>query len=275
MIGKPAGDATSPSWHAGGVSSPTIWSSGRYDAVGERIAPIAAEVVAAVNRRVPIRDAALVDLACGTGNVALAAAAAGARVTAVDVTPELVALGAEKARESITWVTADAADTGLPGGSFDACASNMGIIFVDPARLMPEVVRLLKPGGVLGFSSWVRDPDNPFFSPIVAVLGPPPPSDYSPDQWGQSDVIRDRLARDFDSVEIEHGSHTWRLGTVEDAVRFLTHESPMHVSVLGNLDAATRERLVAAFAETMSAHVGTDGKVTYDAPYAVVTALRR
>jgi predicted RNA methylase len=70
------------------VSTPTIWSAGRYDAVGERIAPIAAEVVAAAQRRGPFGDVA--DLACGTGNAALAAAAAGARVTAVDVTPELM-----------------------------------------------------------------------------------------------------------------------------------------------------------------------------------------
>ena len=161
------------------MSTPTIWSAGRYEAVADRIAPIAAEVVAAVERRAPIRDVA--DLACGTGTAALAAAAAGARVTAVDVTPELIAIGEEKAARSghaVTWVTADAADTGLPEGSFDAVVSNMGIIFVEPATQVAEIARLLKPRGVLGFSSWVRDPENPFFSPIVAVLGPPAPSAY-------------------------------------------------------------------------------------------------
>jgi len=64
------------------MSSPTIWSAGRYESVGERIAPIAAEVVDAADRRAPVRDAALLDLACGTGNAALAAATRGARVTA-------------------------------------------------------------------------------------------------------------------------------------------------------------------------------------------------
>jgi ubiquinone/menaquinone biosynthesis C-methylase UbiE len=119
------------------VSSPTIWSSGRYETVGQRIAPIAAEVVDAVERRLPVRDAVLVDLACGTGNAALVAAARGARVTAVDLTPELIAIGAAKAEaagRSVAWVTADASDTGLPGASFDAAVSNMGIIFVEPGR---------------------------------------------------------------------------------------------------------------------------------------------
>ena len=260
------------------MTSPTIWSAGRYEAVGERIAPIAAEVVAALGRCRPVRGAAVADLACGTGNAALAAAGAGARVTAVDVTPELIAIGAHKAEksgQSITWVTADAADTGLPGGSFDAVVSNMGIIFVEPVRQVAEIARLLKPGGVLAFSSWVPDPGNPFFHPIVAVLGPPPPSGYSPDQWGDANTITDRLAADFDDVQIETASHTWHLGTIDEAVHFLTRESPMHVSVLGNVDGTKRDPLIAAFEEAMSAHLNANAEVTYDAPYAVVTALRR
>lgn len=279
-IGKPAGDVIPTSWHAEAVSSPksspTIWSAGRYEAVGERIAPIATEVVAAANRRGAFHD--VVDLACGTGNVALVAAAAGARVTAVDVTPELIAIGAQKADRagrSITWVTADAADTGLPGGSFDAVVSNMGIIFVEPAKQVAEIARLLKPQGVLGFSSWVLDSGNPFFSPIVAVLGTPPPSAYTPDQWGDTAIVTDRLSADFDAIEIEQRAHTWRLGTLEEAVRFIARESPMHVSVIEGIDSEKRQRLLAAFEETLDAHVGGDGVVSYDAPYVVVTALRR
>ena len=146
----------------------------------------------------------MVDLACGTGSVALAASAAGARVTGVDITPELIALGAQKAEAAgatINWVTGDASDTGLPGGSFDAVMSNMGIIFVEPTSQVAEIARLLRPGGVLGFSSWVPDPDTPFYKPIVTVLGPPPASGYSPDQWGMTETITDRLAADFDDIE--------------------------------------------------------------------------
>jgi SAM-dependent methyltransferase len=255
-----------------------IWSTGHYDAVGERIAPIAAEIVAAVDRRGPLRDAALADLACGTGSAAFAAASAGAHVTAVDFTPELIAAGAQKAERighSIAWVTADAADTGLPAKSFDAVVSNMGIIFVEPAQQVAEIARLLKTGGLLGFSSWSRDDGNPFFGPIVEVLGPPPPSAHTPDQWGEQDTIADRLGADFDDVQIESGSLTWQLGTLDEAMGFVQRESPMHVSILGALDDATRERLLAAFKAAMGEHLGTDGRVTYDAPYVVVTALRR
>jgi len=72
--------------HAGAVSSPQIWSAGRYDVVGARIAHIATDVLDEVERRRPLRDCALIDLACGTGSAALSAVARGARVTGVDIT---------------------------------------------------------------------------------------------------------------------------------------------------------------------------------------------
>jgi ubiquinone/menaquinone biosynthesis C-methylase UbiE len=260
------------------VSSPTIWSSGHYEAVADRIARIAAEVIDAVERRLPLHEAMLVDLACGTGSAALAAAARGARVTAVDFTPNLIEIGAHRAEvagRSLTWVTADASDTGLPNQSFDAVVSNMGTIFVEPTRQVAEFGRLLKAGGVLAFSSWVHDSANPFFTPILSVLGAPPSSGYSPDQWGDAGMIASRLSTGFDDIEIEPAVHTWQFASLDAAMRFLTNESPTHVSVLGNVDQAQHDPLVTAFETAMRAHAGADGHVSFDSPYVVVTARRR
>lgn len=119
----------------------TAWSAGRYEAVAQLIAPIAAEVIAAA---APGPGTALVDLACGTGTAALAAAAKGARVTGVDLTGELLAIAAAKPGASaITWVTADASATALPDAGFDAAVSNMGIIFVEPVAMVAELARLI------------------------------------------------------------------------------------------------------------------------------------
>jgi SAM-dependent methyltransferase len=258
------------------MSSPTVWSAGRYEAVAQQIAPIAAEVLDAADRRTPVQDAALVDLACGTGSGALAAAARGARVTAVDITPELVAIGEQKAAaagRSITWLTADASATGLKAHAFDIVVSNMGTIFVEPGAQVAEFERLLKTGGTLAFSSWVRDPSNPFFNPIVEVLGPPPTSGYSPDQWGERDTINARLSDGFTDVDIESGSLTWQFPSVDAAIDFVVRESPMHVSLLANIDAAKREPLLAAFDAAWRACADDTG-VRFDAPYVVVTARR-
>lgn len=73
----------------------TAWSAGRYETVAELIAPIAAEVIAAA---APQPGSALVDLACGTGNAALAAAATGARVTRNRLTEAFTAALAARRR---------------------------------------------------------------------------------------------------------------------------------------------------------------------------------
>lgn len=260
------------------MASTSIWSAGRYEAVAERIAVIAAQLVAAVDQRAAVRDAAVVDLACGTGSAALAAAGAGARVTGVDITPELLAIAAAKAQadgHAISFVAADAAATGLPAASADAVVSNMGIIFVEPVRQVAEIARLLRPGGIVGVSSWVRGPANPFYDPIVKVLGAPPTSGYSPDQWGQPDIATDRLSADFDDVSIESDELTWQFDSPQDALHFIIDESPMHVDMFSRVEGDARNELIAAFDSALRANLDGDGHVAFPAPYVVITARRR
>lgn len=254
----------------------TLWASGRYQAVAERIAGIATQTVDVAERRVRLRDAALVDLACGTGNAALAAAARGARVTGVDLTPELLATAADHdIGNQVSWVTTDAADTGLPGGSFSAAVSNMGIIFVEPMRQTAEIARLLEPGGVLVFSAWMRIAHSPFHDPITAMFGDATAeAGYSPDQWGEPEIVASRLAGAFDQIEIETGTHTWEFASVADAVRFTCEESPMHVSVFDQIDDDQHVALRSAFEAALARHRGPDGRVAFDVPYAVISALR-
>ncbi|ART71503.1 SAM-dependent methyltransferase [Mycobacterium dioxanotrophicus] len=254
----------------------TDWAAGRYEAVGERIAGIAAQVVATVDRTRPLRDATVVDLACGTGSAALAAAAAGGLATGVDLTAELIAIAQDKpGADTVDWVVADAAHTGLPTAEFDVVVSNMGIIFVEPDSLVAEVARLLRPGGIFGFSSWIPDADSPFFTPIVETLGPPPDSGHSPDQWGRVDVLRTRLADSFDDITIGAGSHTWLFESLPAAMAFLTNESPMHVNMLSRLDDAQRSALLGAFESAFGRHVKDTGQVVFDSPYLIATARRR
>lgn len=257
-----------------------LWSSGRYEAVGERIASLAQTVVEAVDARRRLRDASVVDLACGTGSAALFAAGLGATVTAVDITGDLIEIGKRKAealRHTVTWVTSDAADTGLPEATFDAAVSNMGIIFVDPARQVAEISRLLKPSGLLGFSAWSRPGEwsNPFFEPVIEVLGPPPERDYTPDQWGDRTLIEARLGAEFDEIEIVDDVFTWSFATVDDALTFVTSESPMHVDVFARAGNSHRADLTAAFEAAFGERATEGGMVSFGAPYVVVTAVRR
>lgn len=254
------------------MGSPTIWSSGRYDAVGERIAPIASQVVGAAERRHTLAGAVVVDLACGTGSAALAAAARGAKVTGVDYTAELVGIAAGRdGAEAVTWRTGDASDTGLPADTFDAAISNMGIIFVDPDQQVAEIIRLLKPAGTLAFSAWVRSVTNPLFDPVVAVLGAPATAAFSPDQWGDTAILTERLGPHFDDIDIQRGEHRWEFESMAAAMQFLRAESPMHVATFQRAG-AHEEELAAAFQTALQAHAEPSGAIAFNAPYIVVSA---
>ncbi|GAA1458479.1 class I SAM-dependent methyltransferase [Williamsia maris] len=260
------------------MSSPMEWSRGRYEAVAERIAAIAGEVVSRTDDVSPLEGADVVDLACGTGSAALAAHERGAHVTGVDLTGELVSIAEGKARDAgadIAWITADASDTGLDTDSFDGVVSNMGIIFVDPDRQLAELARLLRPGGVLGFSAWVRATHNPFYDPIVSVLGRPAQTGPSPDQWGEHDTIHARLADDFQDVDVVTRTHTWEFESLESALTFISDESPMHVNVLHQINEMQHDRLMSAFEVALTRHVGSDGRVAFESPYVIVTARRQ
>jgi SAM-dependent methyltransferase len=254
----------------------TLWSAGRYESVGARIAGIADETVEAADRRTLLHGATIVDLGCGTGSATLAAAAHGAHVTAVDLTPELIDIAKSKAgSQRIDWVVADAADTGLAAQSFDAAVSNLGIIFVEPVSQVAEISRLLKPGGTLAFSSWVRDVSNPLFDPVVAVTGAPSASGFRPDQWGDEEIVASRLQADYRDIDIERRSFTWQFSSLAAALKFVTSESPMHVAIFRALDDATREKLEAAFDSALQPHVHDDGSVAFDVGYVLITATRR
>lgn len=96
-----------------------------------------------------------VELGCGTGYVSGWMARRGARVTALDVSAQQLATAKRLAAQhgaAITFLNANAEDTGLPDASFDFAISEYGAaIWCDPARWLPEAWRLLRPGGALVF----------------------------------------------------------------------------------------------------------------------------
>jgi SAM-dependent methyltransferase len=140
----------------------------------------------------------LLDVACGTGVVAVTAARAGARVTGLDLTPALVERARENARIAgltIEWHEGDVEALPFDVGAFDVVLSQFGHMFAPrPAVAVSEMLRVLKPGGVLAFSTW---PPELIMGRIFALIGrymPPPPVDVAPPPlWGDPNIIRERL----------------------------------------------------------------------------------
>jgi len=144
------------------------------------------------------RGAEVLDVACGSGVVALTAARLGARVTGIDLTPELVARARENAglmNLVVNWHEGDAESMPFPDASFDVVVSQFGHMFAPrPEVVAAEMFRVLRPGGTIAFSTW---PPETFVGRSFALLGryapPPPPGVSPPVQWGDPRIVRDRL----------------------------------------------------------------------------------
>jgi len=144
------------------------------------------------------RGREVLDVGCGTGVVALTTARLGAKVTGVDLTPELLA----RARENgaimgldVAWQEGDAEALPFADAKFDIVVSQFGHMFAPrPDVAIAQMLRVLKPGGTIAFATW---PPELFTGRWFALMGryvPPLPAGVSPPpQWGDPNIVRERL----------------------------------------------------------------------------------
>src|SRR5216683_4729537 len=141
----------------------------------------------------------VLDVACGTGVVAITAARLGAKVTGLDLTPELLAHARENAsiaKVEVSWYEGDVESLPFDDAAFDVVVSQFGHMFAPrPEVAIGEMLRVLKPGGTIAFSTW---PPELFVGRMFAVVArympPLPPGIPPPILWGEPTVIRERLA---------------------------------------------------------------------------------
>lgn len=151
------------------------------------------------------RGMRVLDVGCGTGVVAVTAARLGASVAAIDLTPQLL----ERARQNsdlaqldIDWREADAEELPFADAQFDIVLSQFAHMFAPrPGVAILEMLRVLKPGGTIAFSTW---PPELLVGRTMAVaagyMPPPPPGIASPALWGDPGVIRERLGTSVGDV---------------------------------------------------------------------------
>jgi ubiquinone/menaquinone biosynthesis C-methylase UbiE len=195
----------------------TMWGSGNYAVVAERISQAGEAVIEAAGVE-PGLD--VLDVACGTGNATIPAAKAGARVTGLDFAPALLEIARERSADAmveIDWVEGDAQDMPFEDASFDRVLSVFGHMFApDHERTAGEMKRVLRPGGVIAFACWMPEGAIGRMFRVTADLLPPPPGD-PPSLWGTEQHVRDL----FGNAEFERHEIEWRDESVESYARFM------------------------------------------------------
>lgn len=170
-----------------------MWASGDYPRVARELIPLLGErLVTAAGVRAGDR---VLDVAAGSGNAAVAAAARQAQVTASDLTPELFEAGRREAAArgvALSWEQGDAEALPYPDGQFDTVLSCLGVMFAPHHQAAAdELVRVARPGGTIALISWT--PEG-FVGQMFAAMKPyapaPPPGASPPPLWGTDDHVR-------------------------------------------------------------------------------------
>ena len=154
----------------------------------------------------------LLDVGCGTGVVALTAAQVGAKVSGSDLTPELIMRAKENAQISklnIDFQIADVEDLPYKDDEFDFVLSQFGHMFAPrPEIALKEMLRVLKPGGVVAFSTWPPELLTGRLFILTGKYSPSAPKDISPPvMWGEVEVIKKRLGRSVRDITFHRAEY--------------------------------------------------------------------
>jgi SAM-dependent methyltransferase len=257
-----------------------MWASGDYPSMVETfLLPLGPRLVEACGILPGMR---VLDVAAGTGNASLPAAERGARVTASDLTPELLDAGRVRAEAEgleLEWVEADAEHLPFKDESFDVVMSSIGAMFAPHHQdVADELVRVCRPGGTIGLLSWT--PEG-MIGALFRLMGPfapaPPPGAQPPPLWGSEDHVRELFGDrvDFRTLEREKLEITAFEHPHDYGEHFKSRYGPT-IAAQGNARRTDRE---AEFVEALNQfcdewNLGTPERARFEKEYLVAVGTR-
>ncbi|MCR4304826.1 MAG: class I SAM-dependent methyltransferase [Gallionella sp.] len=183
------------------------WSMGNFGDIAVFTTPVAGHLVRFAG---VAGGQAVLDVGTGTGVAAITARNMGAKVTGLDLTPALLAQARESAAVAghgdIAWHEGDAEALPFPDACFDVVLSQFGHMFAPrPEVAVSEMLRVLKPGGIIAFATWPGEHLIGRLFSLNAKYVSPPPGVASPVQWGDVAIVRQRLGDGVRNLHSERG----------------------------------------------------------------------
>jgi SAM-dependent methyltransferase len=223
-----------------------VWSAGTYERLAARFAPVQDELVNQL--RIAPGDRVL-DLATGTGEVAVRAAARGAAVTGIDITEPMLVKARSRAEEAGAEIAFDLGNIEyLPydDASFDVVVSNFGLIFApDHANVAAELARVSRPRARLGFTAWKP---NRKIGELYRRFTDEPIEGREAYEWGREDHVEDMLGEDFE-LEFDDGTLWLEADSGEDIWRLFSESAPPVIALVKRLDDRQATAFHQAFVE--------------------------
>jgi SAM-dependent methyltransferase len=256
----------------------TTWESGDFGQVAKTIEHVAGEFMAGLPLTPGLR---VLDVACGTGNLAVVAARKGCTVTGIDIASNLVAQARVRAKTeglNIRYDEGDAESLPYPDAIFEVVVSMYGAMFAPrPDQTATELFRVTKPGGIIALANWTPEGFIGRMFDIFKAHLPPAPGIPSPLLWGDEAIVRTRLRDGVSGLQLNRRIARMRYPFLPaDVVEFFReYYGPTHrafATLDASRQAALRQDLVKLQTE---ANVSTvPGTTEVEAEYLEVIATR-
>lgn len=247
-----------------------MWSTGDWPDFAKTVQPVSDALI----ERVGVQAGQnVLDVGTGSGNAALRAAERGARVTGLDITPELFDAGRRRAAEAgveIEWVEGDATRLPFADDSFDVVVTVFGAIFAPRHQpVADEFVRVCRPGGTIAVCGWTPEGLNGRLLRAMAASAPPPPPEIQPAiLWGEEDHVAGLFDDEQVELSFERELATWEWESPEAWLTYLEQNLGPAILAKRALEPTGKyEAIRAAQLELFTPYVADDGTFRPEAEY--------
>ena len=251
------------------------WTRGDFNEIARQNVGMAEALVEAAD---PHPDQRVLDVACGSGTLALVAARRYCQVTGLDYVPSLITRATARAEVTgydVDFRVGDAQALPFPDDSFDVVLSVYGVQFApDQVQAATELLRVCKPGGTIGLAGPIPEGWSGDWFAAHGTYMPSPPNVDSPLRWGTADGLETLLGSGVESIESEERSARQYYRSVDHAVDvFSTYFGPT-VTALETLDDADGAALLEDLRAIMQRYNrATDGTAIVENRYLQTLAV--
>lgn len=253
------------------------WIAGDFSEIAKSYAAGAEEFVNGLGLKPGMK---VLDVACGTGNLAIPAARAGAVVTGLDIAPNLLDQARERARAEGVEAEFDVGDAeAMPyeDASFDVVLTMFGAMFAPrPDITASELKRVCRPGGLIAMANWTPAGFIGQMFKTTAKHVPPPLGMPSPLLWGDEEAARRRFGDGIADLQMTRRKidFTFPFGPADVVEHFRKFYGPTQ-KAFENLDADKQPALRTELEDLWAGNnIAADGATLTPSEYLEVRAIR-
>lgn len=254
-----------------------MWIAGDFGEIAKSIETGAEEFVARLGLKPGMR---VLDVACGTGNLAIPAAKAGADVTGIDIAPNLIEQANTRAESeglNVVFEVGDAEALPYDDASFDVVMTMFGAMFAPrPDVTAAELKRVCKSGGLIAMANWTPEAFTGQMFKANAKHVPPPPGMPSPILWGKEDVVQERFSEGVSDLQTTRRKiiFNYPFGPAEVVEHFRKYFGPTQ-KAFESLDTAGQDALRNDLKQLWTEfNRAADGTTEVESEYMEVRAIR-